>query len=189
MTEAEWLACTDPKPMLEELHGTASVRKLRLFTTACVRLQWGEDDAVTAMEGYVDGAVTEDELDQAWHAPWSDAFAVAGRVARWRRRRRGGHGQAGAGIAAAQASLLRDILGPLPFRPVAIDPKWLTWNYGTVPPIARRIYEERTFHDLPILADALEDAGCTDLDILSHCRGVGPHVRGCWVVDLVLGKE
>jgi hypothetical protein len=57
-----------------------------------------------------------------------------------------------------------------------------------VPAIARRIHEERAFHDLPILADALEDAGWTDQDILGHCRGGGPHVRGCWVVDLVLGR-
>jgi hypothetical protein len=87
----------------------------------------------------------------------------------------------------AQAALLRDIFGPLPFRPVAIDPRWLTWNYGTVPAVARRIYEERAFHDLPIVADALEDAGCTDADLRSHCRSCGPHVRGCWVVDLLLG--
>jgi hypothetical protein len=88
----------------------------------------------------------------------------------------------------AQCRLLRDVFGPLPFRPVAIDPKWLTWNHGTVPAIARRIYEERAFHDMPILADALEDAGCTEADLLAHCRAGGPHVRGCWAVDLLLGK-
>jgi hypothetical protein len=54
--------------------------------------------------------------------------------------------------------------------------------------MARRIYDERAFHDLPILADALEEAGCTDAEILAHCRSSGEHVRGCWVVDLVLGK-
>ena len=55
--------------------------------------------------------------------------------------------------------------------------------------LAQAIYEERRFGDLPVLADALEEAGCTDADILSHCRGPGPHVRGCWVVDLLLGKQ
>ena len=85
--------------------------------------------------------------------------------------------------------MLRDIFGPLPFRPVTLDTRWLTWNHGTVPAIAHRMYEERAFHDLPILADALEDAGCTDADILAHCRQPGEHVRGCWVVDLLLGKE
>jgi hypothetical protein len=88
-----------------------------------------------------------------------------------------------------EAYLLQDVFGPLPFRPVAIDPAWLRWNFGTVPAIARHVYEDRAFHDLPILADALEDAGCTDQDILTHCRLPGEHVRGCWVVDLLLGKE
>lgn len=89
---------------------------------------------------------------------------------------------------AAHVALLRDIYGPLPFRPIVLDPSWLAWNHGTVPAIGRRVYVERAYHDLPILADALEDAGCTDPDILRHCRGGGPHVRGCWVVDLVLGN-
>jgi hypothetical protein len=88
-----------------------------------------------------------------------------------------------------QTAILKDVLGPLPIRTVAIDPRWTAWNNGTIPAIARRIYEERAFHELPILADALEDAGCTDPDVLSHCRGPGPHARGCWVVDLLLGKE
>jgi hypothetical protein len=55
--------------------------------------------------------------------------------------------------------------------------------------LAQGIYDERAFERLPILADALEDAGCTDAAILVHCRGPGPHVRGCWVVDLILGKQ
>ena len=87
-----------------------------------------------------------------------------------------------------QCSLVRDIFGN-PFRPVAADPAWLAWNHGTVPAIARHVYDDRAFHDLPILADALEDAGCTNADLLDHCRGPGPHVRGCWAVDLLLGKS
>jgi hypothetical protein len=55
--------------------------------------------------------------------------------------------------------------------------------------IADTIYRDRSFTDLPILADALEDAGCDNADILSHLRGPGPHVRGCWALDLILGKE
>lgn len=80
---------------------------------------------------------------------------------------------------------LRDIFGN-PFRPVAFDGRWRTTN---VVELARTIYDERTFDRLPILADALLDAGCNNDDILSHCRSDGPHVRGCWAVDLVLGKE
>jgi len=79
---------------------------------------------------------------------------------------------------------LRDIFGN-PFRPVAFDTAWRT---DTAVALATQMYESRDFGAMPILADALQDAGCDSDDILSHCRGPGPHVRGCWVVDLVLGK-
>ena len=69
------------------------------------------------------------------------------------------------------------------------DPSWLSWNDGAVYRIAQDIYDTRTFDHLPILADALEDAGCTNVDILSHCRGPGPHVRRCWAINLILGKS
>jgi hypothetical protein len=69
---------------------------------------------------------------------------------------------------------------------VSADPSWLT---PTVLSLAQGIYEGRAFDRLPILADALQDAGCDNEDVLDHCRGPGPHVRGCWVVDLVLGKR
>jgi hypothetical protein len=85
----------------------------------------------------------------------------------------------------AMAPLLRDIFGNL-FRPVTFS---LQWRTDTVLTLARQMYESRDFSALPILADALQDAGCDSDAILSHCRGPGPHVRGCWVVDLVLGKE
>jgi hypothetical protein len=89
---------------------------------------------------------------------------------------------------AAQAALARDLFGN-PFRPApTLAPAVVAWNGGTVPKLAAAIYEERAFDRLPVLADALEDAGCTDADVLGHCRGGGEHVRGCWVVDLVLGK-
>jgi hypothetical protein len=84
-----------------------------------------------------------------------------------------------------QCALLRDIFGN-PFRPVSVDASWLA---GPVITLADTIYTDRAFDRLPLLADALEEAGCTDADILAHCRGDGPHVRGCWVVDLILGKS
>ena len=87
-----------------------------------------------------------------------------------------------------QAHLLRDIFGN-PFRPTTLNPAWLTWNQGTVVQIAQHIYDERKFEDLPILSDALIDAGCDNPDIIAHCRAPCPHVRGCWVLDLLLGKE
>jgi hypothetical protein len=85
------------------------------------------------------------------------------------------------------SALLRDIVGN-PFRSVAVRPEWLAWNGGTLVSIAATVYAERAFEHLPVLADALEDAGCDDADILTHCRSEGPHARGCWVLDLLLGK-
>jgi hypothetical protein len=76
-----------------------------------------------------------------------------------------------------------------PFRPAALDPAWLAWNDGSVRKMAEAIYEEGRFGDLPILADAPEDAGCADADVLAHCRAPGEHVRGCWVVDLLAGLQ
>lgn len=84
----------------------------------------------------------------------------------------------------AQCAILTDIVGN-PFHPVALDPAWHT---EAVVGLAADIYSDRAFDRLPVLADALEDAGCADADILAHCRGPGPHVRGCWAVDLLLGK-
>jgi hypothetical protein len=84
--------------------------------------------------------------------------------------------------------IVRDIFGN-PFRPVSVDAAWLVWNGSRIPNLARTIYDGRRFDDLRMLADALEEAGCTDEQILSHCRMAGPHVRGCWVIDLMLAKQ
>jgi hypothetical protein len=86
---------------------------------------------------------------------------------------------------AVNADLVREV-ALNPFRSVAFSPQWRT---DAVLALAGQGYEARDFSAMPILADALQDAGCEDADILDHCRGPGPHVRGCWVVDLVLGKE
>jgi hypothetical protein len=75
------------------------------------------------------------------------------------------------------------------FRPVTLHPAWVAWNGGTVRRLAEDIYTQRAFDRLPILADALEEAGCTDTAILDHCRDPGPHTRGCWAADLILGRE
>ncbi len=88
-----------------------------------------------------------------------------------------------------QCRILRDLFGPRLFRPVALDPTWGTWENGTIVKLAKVIYDERAFGHLPILTDALEEAGCTNADILDHLRGQGPHVRGCWPLDLLLRKE
>jgi hypothetical protein len=80
--------------------------------------------------------------------------------------------------------LLRDLCGN-PFKPVQVVPSWQT---PTVLALAHAIYEEKAFDRLPILADALEEAGCDHADVLNHCRHDQVHVRGCWVVDLVLSR-
>jgi hypothetical protein len=99
------------------------------------------------------------------------------------------------GEAAAQVALLLDLFGN-PFRSVTIASSTLVWNGGICVRLSRAIYEERSLPagilnnaQLAILADALEEAGCSDADILNHCRQAGEHVRGCWVIDLLLGKS
>jgi hypothetical protein len=109
----------------------------------------------------------------------------------------GERGGGGYCLPAVQAVLLRDLFGPLPFRllpPVA--PAWLGWGGGTVGRLAEGVYGDRRLPEgtldptsLAVLADALEEAGCDQPDLLSHLRGPGPHVRGCWAVDLILGKS
>jgi hypothetical protein len=104
-----------------------------------------------------------------------------------------------AAFATAQAKnceSIRDIFGPLPFRAITLDPSWLTWAGGTIPRLARTIYEERDVPSghvdaarLAVLADALEEAGCDDAAFLAHLRGPGPHVRGCFAVDLLSGRD
>ena len=82
-----------------------------------------------------------------------------------------------------QCDLLRDIFGN-PFQPLPFDPHWLTAN---VTDLSRTIYDERAFERLPILSDALMDAGCAEETVLAHCRSELPHARGCWLIDRILG--
>jgi hypothetical protein len=103
----------------------------------------------------------------------------------------------GVGEAAAQAALLRDIVGRLPFRPLpAAEAAWLRWEGGLAVALAVAAYDDPLLPPgaldparLAVLADALEEAGCGEAELLGHLRGPGPHVRGCWAVDLLLGKE
>ena len=95
----------------------------------------------------------------------------------------------------ALCNLLRDIFGN-PLRPIAISPSILAWRDSTIPRLALAVYDKRQLPGghldpalLAVLADALEEAGCRDADILGHLRSPGPHVRGCWPVDLLLGRK
>jgi hypothetical protein len=254
MTEQEWVACTDPGPMLAWLTGAPgsgpqnatgvlaptappSGRKLRLFACACIRLGLRHEvyrhrvgavlRSTGAAEAAVDGGPRHTILgrDPALAARTEMEIVLA----------------LHSGLGGPLAGLLRDVVGN-PFRPVAVvaggfvhwrvgpgavsvSPPWLT---PAVRGIARRAYDLRDWEALPVLADALQEAGCEDEDVLMHCRGkgrcpgclgkggccnlkdepgvwgemhrcalcagtgwvdAGPHVRGCHVLDLIIGKE
>ncbi|VTT99007.1 Uncharacterized protein OS=Sorangium cellulosum (strain So ce56) GN=sce5710 PE=4 SV=1 [Gemmataceae bacterium] len=211
MTEAEWLGSDDSRPMLEILGGREDDRKRRLFAAAAARrvghlLPAAAGPAIEAAEAFADGRIDKSKLktvfdamrasanraktdksahfvvrdvarlsasQACWDVAWSAGYVgddmPDGRDGEWR----------------CQAVLVRDLFGN-PFRDVAFSPEWRT---STVVALAQQMYEARDFSAMPILADALQDAGCDSGDVLDHCRGPGPHVRGCWVVDLVLGKE
>jgi hypothetical protein len=244
MTAEEWLACTDPEPMVEFLRARASDRKLRLFAVACCMRtsQFFKNEqtknALDIVERFADGLTSQEELRQA--AEKADQIQRETANAAYKFGEREGNYLAAeplysesyaadAILSAAkldihavtymtkcammpayssieqldrdamqaaldsvyfgepriQVNLVRDIFAN-PFRPVIFDPAWLTPKVKT---LAQAIYDDRAFEGMPILADALAEAGCSNPDILNHCRGPGPHVRGCWVVDLVLGKE
>jgi hypothetical protein len=262
MTEAEWLACTDPEKMLAFLRGNTTERQLRLFAVACCRRVWDRllnersRWAVEVIERHVERQASDDqkqtavaEAEQAYRAVKEQVLAsfvgpeLAHRASQMprglfdltnRQTALEAHNAADgdplvlaasavwtatsleadfveAGYSlldsamntanqtsdpapnpqaekTAQASMLQDIFAN-PFRPVTLDPAWLTWNGGLPVSMAQRMYDSRDFSDIPVLADALEEAGCSDPDILGHCREPGEHVRGCWVVDLLLGKS
>jgi hypothetical protein len=208
VTEAEWLAAIEPYRVMEGLHPTLLAsgydRKARLFCCACVRRVFHRLPdprsrlAVEVLELYVDGMAEWEEVERtrrgaAQVGGGNDAAACLGSeepviVAFKAMFHSAGNQLDREGYAREerqQCHLLRDIFGN-PFRPVAVDPAWLT---SDVLALAQGIYDERAFDRMPILADALQDAGCDNDDILNHCRGPGPHVRGCWVVDLLLGKS
>lgn len=201
VTEADWLACTDPQSMLEFLRGKVSDRKLRLFVCAyCWLLQhaledWRSRRAVEIAERFADGLVKESSLREAKanaiyvmmeshvrlnpltgtaaSAAWDDPWWAAHRIV------------AEATGQTDRLLLLRCIFGN-PFRPLTLYPTWLTPRANH---LAEQVYNDRAFDRLPILGDALEEAGCTNTDILDHCRAGGLHVRGCWVVDTILQKK
>jgi hypothetical protein len=211
--EREWLASTDPQAMFSFLRdsGLLSERKARLFSGAVYRRFWPllADEgrrAVEAAERYADGQTCgRGGLSEQRAAEEEDEFGLA----LW-----GPSGRAaaawqplpyhvltpvtmdGTGEQAAQCSLCRDLFGN-PFRPQT-DPEagWLTWEGGLVKKLAEAAYAERFLPSgtldnqrLSILADALEDAGCTDAELLGHLRDPGPHYRGCWCLDGILDRE
>ncbi len=210
MTEAEWLACEVPVLLADAAHEMVSERKYRLLAVACCRRLrrhveaplWFE--SIQTAELAADGLIGPQELrlifqdvvatfEQAGFSrgtPENDGILLntwSGMAigATCRNPRSEMIYNVFSILDVTACALLRDIFGN-PFRSVAFSSEWRT---DTAVALARTMYESREFSAMPILADALQDAGCDSDDILNHCQGDGPHVRGCWVVDLVLGKE
>jgi acetyl esterase/lipase len=214
MTELDWLTSKDVWSMSAFLLKTAGKRKLRLFGCACCRRVWDyltlpeQRTGVEVAERYAEGLALDEELYRAHEALSSyplyrtppsyvtseemdvlaDTSTAAVRLLEdhagndWARKERA------ARIAAewdAYVKLMHDLVGPLPFRPITLDPRWLT---SSVQDLAKLINEERRFELMPVLGDALMDAGCDDEDVVYHCQSEPPHALGCWVLDLLMGK-
>jgi hypothetical protein len=200
MTEVEWLSCDDLDLLLESLRGKVSVRKLRLALCGWSRIEWKwlsqeGRSAVEVAELFADEAASDEARRDAdaelwWKTKdrhnarreWLARLSLEGVIDLWA----AAHDSTSRNpaIRQRQRAIVHDIFAN-PFRPVSVGPSWLT---ATVRNLAEQIYVDRSFDRLPSLADVLQDAGCNNDDILSHCRSKGPHVRGCWVVDAVLNK-
>jgi hypothetical protein len=216
VTEPEWLACPYPQEMLRAVGLKVSDRRLRLFAAACCRRSWGQltDEnlrlSIETAELFADGEVGQKRRGSVFAA--AQRARVTARTSPpcvgiaaslcsvknirlwigtiWSQSLGGPIQQ----HASSSAALLRDIVGN-PFRPVALDPAWLAFSGGTIPNLARAADEDRLLpsghlepNRLAVLADALEEAGCTEASILEHLRGPGPHWRGCFPIDLLLQK-
>ena len=216
MIERQWLTCTDPETLLKIVRGKMSERKLRLFACACARQVWhllDEDPARRAVllaEPIAEGLVPAREAPvlrpiQAPAGVREDSARAAARcVAAQACARKpdaelaaldaaaavqfaAPHGERKAAWEAArrrQCDLIRDLL-PDPTRAVVVDRSWLSWGGGLVAKLAHDIREGQRLAEVPVLGDALEEAGCSDEVILAHCRGP-LHVRGCWLLDLLV---
>ncbi len=210
MTEEEWEDRNlSPQILYEQLRGRRRLtRKRRLLMCACCRSLHAPIRSKKKVEKWLDTA----EKFADGFASDSDRFILKNAIRSMRQLRPGdgpflfllglatvkdaSHRNLSIAIpftarifgdnSVLSTNLLRDIFGN-PFRPVAFDPNWRT---ATAVGLAQTMYDARHFNAMPILADALQDAGCEDDAILGHCRDAnGIHVRGCWVVDLVLGKS
>ena len=218
MTEEEWLECSDAQQLLSGVPQSQKTdRRIRLFRVACCNqfrryLTIKEArDAVKIAEGFVEGLVTIEQLRGAYYGGAGRFITYIQNKKNWKSRRDNQLGEriewAGYAIDTCSPdamdlypnpdaeprlflkevspSVAREIFGN-PFRPITPDTSWLT---PTVLALAQGIYNEKAFDRMPILADALQDASCNNEDILNHCRLPGHHVRGCWVVDLLLNKK
>jgi hypothetical protein len=186
-TAARWWSCTDLRQLMRAVQHRLSPRKAQLIACAFCRHVWrsGKDRrgrrALEAAELHADGLVSAAYL-------WSAAAEARGLPALVARDVRGA-----LALAARHAEpqelcdLVREVLGD-PLHPPVCDPAWLRWSDGCVEKMVRTIFRGQRFAELPILADALEEAGCDNAAMLAHCRQARPHARGCWVVDALLAR-
>jgi hypothetical protein len=214
MNEAEWLTSTDSARMLALVRDKGSVRKLRLFALGCCQRVSAKitlprsAEAIRVAELYAEGLVGFNDASIAREAVlaegnstgrgkgnWQMTAVALGALNGYDPQRWDSYANAQQASLLisddypaewnAQSNMLRCVFGN-PFCTISVDPSWLT---STVLALASQMYESRDFSAMPIIADALQDAGCESEGILSHCRQSGEHVRGCWVIDRLLGKE
>jgi len=197
MTEVEWLSCTDPREMWDIVAKCprASDRTFRLYVAAfwgwqAHRLRPEQQADLQKRVASMDHWAEMGKLPKGVRKSRSENVIFFGRSAQQAARitiyAPGGWGSEAPAAFAIQPLLLRDIFGN-PFQKFVFSPDWRT---DTVLTLALQMYESRDFSAMPILADALQDAGCDNDEVLNHCRATNAlHVRGCWVVDLVLGKH
>ncbi len=214
MTESEWLICSEPELMLAFVEGRASERKLRLFAAACcdeVRALLPDENA-RELAGLLARWVEESPRLMVSISAW----LTLGRMIRSLAQAAGGVGDVGSGprlssfsqgVFVARIALLaarsmtptgpqrgyfcdlaREVFGN-PFGPPRVEEAWLRWDNACVANLARSMRDGRRFDDLPVLADALEDAGCDETGLLEHLRRGSEHVPGCWALDALLGES
>jgi hypothetical protein len=209
MTRDEWFACADPKVLGERVWHLWTQRRRRLYLCACCRLLWpwltkepvrrlveaaerladGEEDAEVIAVGL---AVARKARSQApLGTPWEHSLHLAMAAGRGAMPTEWEYNGAATRLAqafpdgAARAcGLVRDLHNP--FGPEVVEWEWVRGNGGAAAQLARGVYDRRSFDELPMLADVLEEAGCRDPEVLRHCRTPGEHFRGCWVLDLLL---
>jgi hypothetical protein len=192
-----------PLQLLDYVGARLESRKALLVTAACFRRHWERLPEVCRSwtrlaEAAAEGMASRKDLDDAFEAveealndlgPPGEFVALLDIAwgmwtAEWPSLDEGEQDPGWLAERTAQACLVREVFGN-PFRPVVQNPEWRTEN---VLHLAHAAYAG-AFDALPLLADALEEAGCDNLDVLAHCRAPGAHVRGCWVADLILSKH
>lgn len=157
--------------------GTATEEELVDVASSVKRPKTGDDAGLVVKLAFSAAITSDPHVGFGERAAAEEAAASASAWA----------AESGLIVDEVQVALLRDIFKFTPPPPVL--PEWLAWRDGIVSIAAHEAYRSRDFSAMPVMADMLVDAGCTDADLLSHLRSPGPHVRGCWVLDLLLGKE